>query len=122
MLKILKISSNFAASNLIYREIIGANNLNSNNMSLKKKYLASKPECKVTFKLAKDGANTYNEVSLVGDFNNWDQGKHPMKKLKSGDFTIQADNAMLIVAIPSGSTIEKNGNKIMINEIVVAYQ
>ena len=57
-------------------------------MSLKKKYLASKPECKVTFKLEKNGANDFNEVSLVGDFNNWDQSAHPMKKLKSGDFSV----------------------------------
>jgi 1,4-alpha-glucan branching enzyme len=57
-------------------------------MSLKKKYLASKPECKVTFKLDKDVAGDYKEVTLVGDFNNWDQSKHQMKKLKSGDFSI----------------------------------
>lgn len=57
-------------------------------MSLKKKYLASKPECKVTFKLSNGKASAYKEVSLVGDFNNWDKEKHPMKKLKSGDFSI----------------------------------
>jgi 1,4-alpha-glucan branching enzyme len=57
-------------------------------MSLKKKYLASKPECKVTFKLDKDVAKGYNEVNLVGEFNGWDEKKHPMKKLKSGDFSI----------------------------------
>lgn len=57
-------------------------------MSLKKKYLASKPECKVTFKLTKELANSFEEVNLVGDFNSWDQQANPMKKLKSGDFTV----------------------------------
>lgn len=56
-------------------------------MSIKKKYLASKPECKVTFKLSKD-AGSFNEVSLVGDFNKWDPKANTMKKLKSGDFTV----------------------------------
>ena len=57
-------------------------------MSLKKKYLESKPECKVTFKLAKNVTNSFKEVSLVGDFNSWDQKAHPMKKLKSGEFSL----------------------------------
>ena len=57
-------------------------------MSIKKKYLASKPECKVTFKLSKDIAGSYNEVSLVGSFNDWDPKATTMKKLKAGDFTV----------------------------------
>lgn len=57
-------------------------------MSIKKKYLASKPECKVTFKLSKDVAGSYDQVSLVGEFNNWDPKATEMKKLKAGDFTV----------------------------------
>lgn len=57
-------------------------------MSIKKKYLASKPECKVTFKLSKEIAAAYDKVSLVGEFNNWDPKATTMKKLKAGDFTV----------------------------------
>ncbi len=57
-------------------------------MSLKKKYSSTKPECKVTFRLEKALANEFDDVYLVGDFNNWSVDEHPMKKLKSGDFTI----------------------------------
>ncbi len=57
-------------------------------MSFKKTYLESKPECKVTFKLKKDLANSASEANLVGDFNNWDKHALKMKKLKSGEFSL----------------------------------
>jgi 1,4-alpha-glucan branching enzyme len=57
-------------------------------MSIKKKYLDSKPECSVTFKLAKGNVNSANEVNLVGEFNNWDLQSTPMKKSKNGDFSV----------------------------------
>lgn len=57
-------------------------------MSLKKTYLESKPECKVTFKLEKNVANSAAEANLVGDFNNWDENGLKMRKLKNGDFTL----------------------------------
>ncbi|QQS49806.1 MAG: isoamylase early set domain-containing protein [Bacteroidota bacterium] len=57
-------------------------------MSLSKKYLATKPECKVTFKLDQPAANGFSEVYLVGDFNNWDRLANPMKKLKGGEFSV----------------------------------
>lgn len=55
-------------------------------MSIKKQYLKSKPECKVTLSLPKAAAATASTVSLVGEFNGWDPESTPMKKLKSGDF------------------------------------
>lgn len=58
-------------------------------MSLTKKYLKSKPICKVTFKLLKEQCNAAEEAALAGDFNGWDNV--PMKKLKSGDFTVTLD-------------------------------
>jgi len=58
-------------------------------MSLNKKYLKSKPICKVTFKVLKDECNAANKVSLAGDFNDWRET--PMKKLKSGDFSLTLD-------------------------------
>jgi 1,4-alpha-glucan branching enzyme len=60
-------------------------------MSLKKQYNETKPVCKVTFKLAKEIANSASQANLAGDFNDWDIESYPMKKLKSGEFTISLD-------------------------------
>ncbi len=60
-------------------------------MAISKKYLKSKPVCKVTFSiLAKDA----KKVALVGDFNEWNVKSTPLKKLKSGMFkgTVDLDN------------------------------
>ena len=55
-------------------------------MSLKKKFLKSRPACKVTFQLPKKATNGAKEVLIVGDFNNWDRDNgHPMK-MRNGDF------------------------------------
>lgn len=56
-------------------------------MSIKKKPLKTKPVCKVTFKVPKSIANGAKHIFVTGDFNDWDRGAHPMKTLKSGDFT-----------------------------------
>lgn len=60
-------------------------------MSLKKKYLKSKPVCKVSFILPKDAVKTAKKVAIVGDFNSWDEKAHLMKKLKNGSFTSTID-------------------------------
>jgi 1,4-alpha-glucan branching enzyme len=54
---------------------------------IKKEYLKTKPECKVTFRLSKKLAEGAEKISLVGDFNKWNPNKTLMKKLKSGEFT-----------------------------------
>lgn len=41
-------------------------------MPIKKEYSKDKATCKVTFTLPKEIAEQFDEVSLVGDFNNWD--------------------------------------------------
>ena len=41
-------------------------------MSVKKKFLKSKPICKVSFRLPKEEAGGAETVHLVGDFNDWD--------------------------------------------------
>lgn len=53
---------------------------------LKKQYFKTKNTCKVTFSLpaAVQGENVY----LVGDFNDWDEAKTPMKRQKDGSFTV----------------------------------
>jgi len=58
---------------------------------MKKKYLKSKPVCKVSFSLPKEAAVKAKEVTIVGDFNDWDHKKHKMKKLKNGSFTSTID-------------------------------
>jgi len=60
-------------------------------MSLKKQYNATKPVCKVRFKLVKDHASTANQVNLAGDFNNWNINSIPMKKQKNGEFSVSVD-------------------------------
>lgn len=56
-------------------------------MSIKKRYLKTKPICKVTFRLSKKAAKGAEKVYLVGDFNEWDKKKAPMRKLKDGSFS-----------------------------------
>lgn len=60
-------------------------------MPLKKKYLKTKPVCKVTFNLPKDAAGDAKAIFLVGEFNNWNTKSLPMKPLKSGGHTITVD-------------------------------
>ncbi|MFV0564360.1 MAG: isoamylase early set domain-containing protein [Flavobacteriaceae bacterium] len=60
-------------------------------MAISKKYLKSKPICKVTFSILAADAK---KVVLVGDFNKWNVKATPLKKLKSGVFkeTIDLDS------------------------------
>lgn len=48
---------------------------------LKKRFFKTKPTCQITFQLPKEvKAET---VSLVGDFNEWDESATPLKKVRS---------------------------------------
>lgn len=60
-------------------------------MSIKKQILKSKPICKVTFKLEKEAANGAKKISVVGDFNQWDEIAGEMNALKNGSFTLTLD-------------------------------
>ena len=60
-------------------------------MSIKKKFLKSKPLCKTTFKVESEVANGAKEASVVGDFNDWNPTATPMKALKNGGFTTTVD-------------------------------
>lgn len=52
-------------------------------MPIKKQFIKSKPVCKVTFSIeAKEAA----QVSVVGDFNNWNAEEGALNKLKNGTF------------------------------------
>lgn len=60
-------------------------------MSIKKRYLKSKPECKVTFRLTRTAAAGASKACIAGDFNDWQPAATPMKALKGGDFTVTLD-------------------------------
>ncbi len=53
---------------------------------IKKQDLKSKKRCRVTFRLPKVATPTATEVSLVGEFNNWNNRANTMKKNKDGHF------------------------------------
>ncbi|MCX2743996.1 isoamylase early set domain-containing protein [Mangrovivirga sp. M17] len=57
-------------------------------MSIKKQYLKSKPECKVTFLIPKELGKGAQTASIVADFADWDKDAIPMKKLKTGEFKV----------------------------------
>ncbi|AUC83877.1 glycoside hydrolase [Polaribacter sp. ALD11] len=52
-------------------------------MAIKKKFLKSKPICKVTFTVSAEDAS---DVAVVGSFNEWNAEFTPLKKLKNGSF------------------------------------
>ncbi|GBD87066.1 hypothetical protein BMS3Abin03_00992 [bacterium BMS3Abin03] len=47
-------------------------------MALRKKYSANKKNCRVTFTLPKEIGANFEELSVVGDFNNWDSHANRM--------------------------------------------
>ena len=60
-------------------------------MTLKKRFLKTKPVCKVTFRLPRKMAQNAEHVHLVGEFNQWNILATPMNKLKNGEFTVTLD-------------------------------
>jgi len=55
-------------------------------MTIKKQYLKSKPEVKITFEIAKEDAPQADKIKLLSEHNNWQE--IPFKKLKSGKFKL----------------------------------
>lgn len=51
---------------------------------LKKNYSKTGRSCRVTFKVPVEG----ERLSLLGEFNDWREDAHPMKKRKDGSFSI----------------------------------
>jgi 1,4-alpha-glucan branching enzyme len=62
-------------------------------VSLKKRYLKSKPICKVTFELPRKAAPGAEYVGLAGEFNGWDPQASPLIRKKNGDFNITLELA-----------------------------
>jgi len=52
-------------------------------MAIKKQFVKTKQVCKVTFSVA---AKEASQVSVVGDFNNWNVAEGALSKLKNGAF------------------------------------
>lgn len=57
-------------------------------MSIRKQFLKSKPVCKVTFKIPEKTGNSAKKAHVVGEFNNWSISATPMKRLKTGAFSV----------------------------------
>ena len=55
-------------------------------MSLEKKYLKSKPICKVKFILPQELAQGAKSIFLAGDFNDWKIEDTVLRKQKAGYF------------------------------------
>jgi 1,4-alpha-glucan branching enzyme len=60
-------------------------------MSIQKRYLKSRPVCKVTFSLPREAVKSAKSVSIVGEFNQWDSSTNPLRKQKDGSFTTTLD-------------------------------
>lgn len=60
-------------------------------MSLTKKYLKSKPICKVTFSLPKEAVTVGTEVRVVGEFNDWNWENGVKMKAQKDKFTTSID-------------------------------
>ncbi|MGC9457245.1 MAG: isoamylase early set domain-containing protein [Halothiobacillaceae bacterium] len=60
-------------------------------MSLQKKFLKTKPVCKVTFTLPPEHVGEVQTVHLAGDFNSWSMEAHPLKRKKDGSYSITVD-------------------------------
>ena len=58
---------------------------------MKKRFLKTKPVCKVTFELPSGATRDAGRVALAGDFNNWDTQGTLMKRRKDGSFSITID-------------------------------
>ena len=55
-------------------------------MALLKQFSKSKPVCKVTFIISSEIANEAKQISLLGEFNDWNKEETPLKKQKDGTF------------------------------------
>lgn len=60
-------------------------------MSLEKKYLKSKPVCKVKFIAPKELSSGAKKISLAGEFNGWKADELTLRKQKSGFYATTID-------------------------------
>ena len=60
-------------------------------MSIEKKFLKAKPVCKVKFTLEGEQYTNASSIVLIGDFNEWKIGETPLKKSKTGQWSVSLD-------------------------------
>jgi len=60
-------------------------------LGIKKKYLASRNMCEVTFRLPSEASFGARKATVVGDFNNWEKEATPLTKQENGDFIITVE-------------------------------
>lgn len=53
-----------------------------------KRYLKTRPACRVTFRLPAAAAHDAGEASILGDFTGWSRRPVAMRRLKCGDFSV----------------------------------
>jgi len=58
---------------------------------IEKKYLKTKPVCKVKFILNPDSIDGAKSINLVGEFNDWDTSATPLRKQKNGTHAVTLD-------------------------------
>ena len=59
-----------------------------NKLGFIKQHHENGTKCTVTFRLLREMAKNARNVTIVGDFNGWDESKSPMTRLANGDFVI----------------------------------
>ncbi len=62
-------------------------------MSLDKRYLKSKPVCKVKFIAPEPLVESSTKIYLAGEFNDWDYSETPLRKQKDGSYATTIDLA-----------------------------
>lgn len=60
-------------------------------MSLEKKYLKSRPVCKVRFIAPEAIVQDAKKITVAGDFNDWNPEETKLRKQKSGLYTTTVD-------------------------------
>jgi len=58
---------------------------------IEKRYLKSRPACKVTFVLPGEAAPAARTVCLMGEFNDWSPEAHPLRRLKDGSYAVTVE-------------------------------
>ncbi len=58
---------------------------------VQKKFLKTRPVCKVTFTLPRAAAPDAESVYVTGEFNDWSRDATPLKRRKNGDFFVCLD-------------------------------
>jgi 1,4-alpha-glucan branching enzyme len=60
-------------------------------MSIEKKFLKSKPVCKLKFRLAGHDVEGARSVAVAGEFNDWSADQLPLKQAKDGSWSASLD-------------------------------